>query len=221
MKKQQTKSRSRIIPIAIATVALLSLGAAGYLYTHHKSAPEEAPNWLEIKQVRSGDTLILKHGEKLMYRGIQAPAEGEPLFDEARRRNEAFVVDKQVRARFEQDAERDKKDRLLAYAFVDKQLVNAELVREGLAYARITTDTTRYNQEILAPSAAAQKAKRGVWSLPAPAAESEYWADPKYGLFHGAACAQRGKAKPERIQTVRTRLDAFAHGWAPCGECKP
>jgi micrococcal nuclease len=215
------RATRKIVIAVLAAGAVLVIAAAGYRYTSRPAAPEEAPDWLEIERVRSGDTVILKHGDKLVYRGIQAPAEGEPLFDEARLRNEALVMNQRVRGRFEDSAERDKKSRLLAYAFVEKKLINAELVREGLAHARITTDTVRFKKEIVAAAAEARKARRGLWAQPAPAAEPEYWADPKYALFHRNTCAEKSKAKPERVQTVASRAAALDRGWAPCRDCKP
>lgn len=202
--------------LLIAVVGIIS-----YMLASHKATPEEAPDWLDIEQVRTGNTLILKHDEKLLYRGVMAASEGQPFFDEARKRNEELLKNQKVRVRYERDSERDKKERLLGYVFVGRKLVNAELIREGLAYARITSDMTRYNKELLDASVEARKARRGIWSQAAPPAESEYWGDPKYGLFHRPSCAEKAKAKADRIQTVKSRTDAIDRGWAPCADCTP
>lgn len=212
-------TRNGILLAAAAAVVVLCVSV--YLFVSHEPAVEEAPDWLEIERVRTGNTVILKHGEKLVYRGAQAPTEGQSLFDEARKRNEALLKDQKVRVRYEHDSERDKKDRLLGYVFVNKKLINAELIREGLAYARITSDMTRFNKELLAAASEARNARRGIWAQPAPTIDSEYWADPKHGLFHRVSCAEKSKAKAERIQTTKSRDDSFARGWAPCEDCNP
>lgn len=221
LEKSNPLLSGRVWMLVAGGAALLALTLGGYFLARKPKPPEEVPAWLDIKHVRSGDTVVLGDGEKAIYRGIRAPIEGEPLFEEARKRNEELVGGKEVRARFERDDERDKKQRLQAYAFVDTKLINAELVREGLAYARLTADTARFNQEILAASTTARKSGRGLWALPAPSPETDYWADPKYALFHRASCAEKAKAKAERIQAIKTRGDAFDRGWAPCPDCKP
>lgn len=211
---------SRILLAGGATLAI-ALTAVGVWRMTRSVEPAETPHWVELQRARSGDALIVRPDDKLLLLGVRAPAEGEPLFDESRSRCEELLRGAKIRLRFERDAERDKKQRLTGYAFVDGRLINAELVREGLAWARITTEAQRYAKEILAAQADARRARRGVWALPTPSAETEYWADAKYGNFHRPACAERSKARAERIHTFTSRGACFDRGLSPCPECRP
>jgi micrococcal nuclease len=219
-----TLPRNRRILLAVTGGVLLLAVTAAYaafkFRKSHRSPEEEAPKWVDAKRIRSGDTVIANNDNKLIYAGVRAPVEGEPLFEEARARNATLVEGKKLRLRFDAD-ERDKQDRLVAYAWVDKEFVNDILVREGLAYARLTPATTRYAEELLAAQAEARSARRGLWNLTPPPAEHEYWADAKYGNFHRPNCEERQKAKSERIQTLKSRDNAFERGLAPCPKCKP
>ncbi len=215
--------RSKTTVVLVILGAILLVAGAVTIYARRKpaSAVGKTSGWVEVERVRSGDTVIVRHSGKLMYQGVDAPAQGDPLFEEARALNEARVNGKKVRVRYETGAEHDKKGRLLAYVFVDEQLVNAELVRAGLAYARIGETVQRFSSDLLGAQAEARQTRRGLWALPEPRGESEYWADPKYGLFHRPSCPEKAKVKPERVVPLDSRASAFDHGWAPCSKCRP
>ncbi|GAF73794.1 unnamed protein product [marine sediment metagenome] len=73
--------------------------------------------------VVDGDTCILDNGQRVRYLGINAPERGDALFEEATQANNNLVAGKKVRLE-PQDPSRDKKERLLAYVFVDEVFVN-------------------------------------------------------------------------------------------------
>ncbi len=217
-----TRSR-RALLFALAGAVLVGGAAAGALLLrgpHRGGADDEAPMWVEVKRIRSGDTMIVSPDNKLTLAGVRAPIEGEPHFDEAVKFITAGVEGKKLRLRFE-DQERDAKERLVAYAYEGKRLLNAEIVRAGLAYARITPQSQSHADELLAAQSAARKARRGLWADAPPAAEVGYWADTKYANFHRAACEERKKAKPERVVEFKSRSEALDRGMAPCADCRP
>lgn len=217
-----SKSRMRLILVSggALLIAAAALGVGIIFHKHQRTPEEEAPAWADAKRIRSGDTVAADNDNKLVYAGIRAPIEGEPLFEESRARNAELVEGRKLRLRFDA-GERDKKDRLVAYAWVDGTFVNRLLVSEGLAYARLSTTTQRFANDLLSAQAEARRARRGLWKLAAPAADTEYWADPKYGTFHRSACEERKKAKPERIAIIKSRSEALDHGLAPCPKCLP
>lgn len=184
-----------------------------------KPAPEPVTQ-VKIEHVRSGDRVKLDSGEKLAYAGIRTPVEGEPLFAESTRRNVELVEGKSVRLRYDEERA-DHKQRDLAYVFNGADFINERLVREGLAYVRLTNGSGRYAERLLAAMAEARKAKRGLWAQATPAAEREYPADPKYGNFHRASCAEAAKMNPQRRLVFASRDDALKKGFAPCVQCRP
>ncbi|TWT40456.1 SPBc2 prophage-derived endonuclease YokF precursor [Phycisphaerae bacterium RAS1] len=223
-KKRSAATRCSRAPllVGVAGVGLL-LGATLLLRpapAKPAPAPAEQRKWVEVERVLDGDTLKVDPGDKLVYAGIRAPVEGEPFFEQARRRNAELVEGKKLRLRFD-GAERDKKQRLCAYAFLDDRLVNAVLVSEGLAYVRRPQGEERYIDVLLKAQSDARRSRRGVWSVAPPPAEPEYAADPKYGNFHRPSCGEVAKMKPERLQRPASRDDALSRGFAPCPTCRP
>ena len=212
------------IRIALATIGVLTVAAvAGWILWSAARGDTEDPGGLargKVEHVRSGHKVVLDGGEDVLYAGVRAPFQDEPLFDEALKRNTELVGGKKVRLRFEETV-KDKKDRLLAYVFADGVHVNEQLVREGLAYAQVTTSQRRFEKELLTAQNDARKQKRGLWRLPTPPSETTYPADPKYGSFHRPSCEEVPNIKPERLVTFPQRNKAFDSGFAPCHKCKP
>ena len=60
-------------------------------------------------------------------------------------------------------SEVDKYGRLLRYVWVDDILVNAELVRQGLARAKAYPPDTKYHDYLEQVEAEAREAGRGMW----------------------------------------------------------
>lgn len=210
--------------LAMGGAALLFIVVAGgFAWTRsgHREPPDaRSRTWIEVERVRSGDKVISDPDDKVLWAGIRAPFKDEPFFEESKRRNEELVGGREVRLRFE-EVKRDKKGRLLAYAFVDGEFVNQTLVREGLAYARITTTTQRFAQELLAAQAQARRKKRGLWHERSDSRETSYPADPRYGNFHRPSCELAATIKSERLVVFKRTSDAFKRGFAPCGKCAP
>ena len=101
----------------------------------------------------------------MRYIGIDTP-EMYPAVEafgiEAWQANRELVEGKQVR--LEKDvSETDKYGRLLRYVWVDGTLVNAELVKQGLAHAKDYPPDTRYREHLEQLEAEAKGAGRGMW----------------------------------------------------------
>ncbi len=175
---------------------------------------------MKVDRAISGHSIKLESDERVNYAGIRTPYKHEPFHEEARKRNAELIDGRTVRVRYDV-RERDRKNRLLAYVSVDGQLVNETLVREGLAYVRLTPGTKRYSEKLLSAQADAQKRKRGIWRRTPKSPESKYPADPKYGNFHRPACEEVPKIKLDRLVFFGTRRRALDAGCAPCPKCKP
>ena len=124
------------------------------------------PNIARVVQVIDGDTIIIQGGYRVRYIGIDTP-EIHPNLEaygiEAWRANRQLVEGEAVR--LERDvSETDKYGRLLRYVFVDDTLVNVELVRQGLAYAKAYPPDTKYQGRLEQAETEARQAGRGIWA---------------------------------------------------------
>lgn len=204
--------------------ALLVLVLVVLLFTmlgdEEQKRTQRRAQFVEVKRTLSGHTVKLESDERLTYAGIRTPHKSEPLHEEARRRNADLVEGKKVRLRFD-EYDRDGKNRILAYVFTDAGFVNETLVREGLAYVRLTPRTRRFADLLLAAQADAQDHQRGLWGQPSRSPESRYPADPKYGNFHRPTCEEVPKIKPARVVSFPSRTGALDAGFAPCSKCLP
>jgi len=126
------------------------------------SPPESA----RVTRVIDGDTIVIEGGYRVRYIGIDTPEihpETEAFGMEAWQANRQLVEGKQVR--LERDiSEMDKYDRLLRYVYVDDIMVNAELVRQGLAQAKAYPPDTKYQDCLEALEAEAKSEGRGMWA---------------------------------------------------------
>lgn len=215
------QSNQRLLLIG-AAVAIAAIGY--FFFGRGPSGGSDGSNRIQhvfAKRVLSGHAVTLKDDLELVYMGIRAPYENEPLYEESRKRNEQLVVGKQLRLRFEAESV-DRKGRILAYAFLeDETCINVKLVSEGLAYARLTPDVKLYFNQILQAQVGARAAGRGIWRAISQDDESTYPADPKYAEFHRPSCEVALKIKPERLIAFSKKDEAFAKGFVPCNKCQP
>jgi micrococcal nuclease len=147
----------------------------GLLYLWQRSPEPSSPDTIsegfyEVQRVIDGDTLQLTNGARVRLIGADTPetvkpnTPVEPWGPEATQFTKDFVAGGTVR--LQMDRERvDKYDRFLAYVWVAEQMLNEELIRNGLARARtgyafsdaMKTRFRRAEKE-------ARDAGRGVWS---------------------------------------------------------
>ena len=121
---------------------------------------------VRVTEVIDGDTIIIEGGYHVRYIGIDTPEiypQVEAFGLEAWQANRELVEGKTVR--LERDvSETDKYGRLLRYVWVDGTMVNAELVRRGLAEAKAYPPDTKYRSYLEQVEAEARRAGRGMWA---------------------------------------------------------
>jgi len=124
------------------------------------------PATAKVTQVIDGDTIVVEGGYRVRYIGIDAPEihpELEAFGMEAWQANRRLVEGKEVR--LERDvSETDKYGRLLRYVWIDDILVEAELVRQGLARAKAYPPDTEYQDYLEELEQQARVAGRGIWA---------------------------------------------------------
>ncbi|MFO0788765.1 MAG: thermonuclease family protein [Pirellulales bacterium] len=139
--------------------------------------PQPAPDQLdegihEVLRDVDGDTILLTNGARVRLQGINCPesvkpdSPVEPWGPEASQFTKDFLQRAHHRVRLTFSLERkDRYDRFLAFVWDGDTLLNEELVRAGLAHARLDY---RYSgamkRRLAAAQQEAQKAKRGLWS---------------------------------------------------------
>ncbi len=116
-----------------------------------------------VSRVIDGDTVQLEDGRKVRYAGINAPEEGEPYHRESTQANNLLVGNKTVQLEFGR-SKTDKQGRLLAYLYLGRTLVQAELVKQGWALVMRTQALPRYWEPLLKQQAEAKAAGRGIWA---------------------------------------------------------
>lgn len=116
----------------------------------------------KVIQVIDGDTIIIEEGYHIRYIGIDTPERGEPYYHEAWEANRKLVEGKKVRLGKDL-TDKDKHGRLLRYVYVDTTFVNAELVRQGYAYAKAYLPNTKYQVYLEAVEREAKQKGKGIW----------------------------------------------------------
>jgi micrococcal nuclease len=122
----------------------------------------------KVVAVLDGDTIVIGGGEKVRYAGLNTPETHHPdklpeyCGQEAFEANRRLVAGKTVRLEFDEHR-RDKYGRLLAYVYVDRLFVNAELIRQGYAQVSTYKDNQSYHDEFARLQQNAIAARRGMW----------------------------------------------------------
>ena len=155
----------------VALVACLALAACGS--SSGTTDADSLPRTVTAPVVRAvdGDTIVARvagHDEYVRYIGVDTPETVKPdtpvqcFGPQASDFNHRAVEGRTVRLVF--DAERrDAYGRLLAYVFAGRDLVNADLVRKGLARPlEIAPNTSRASQFARLARQAAVRGK-GLW----------------------------------------------------------
>ncbi len=126
----------------------------------------------EVRRVIDGDTILLASGARVRLQGVNTPETVKPDHPieawgpEASQFTKDFVKKTGNRVRLTFSLERkDRYDRFLAFVWSGDVMLNEELVRAGLAYARrdyrySNTMKRRFTQA----QDEAKRAGRGIWS---------------------------------------------------------
>jgi len=131
------------------------------------------PNAPVVTRVIDGDTIEVNIDStiyRVRYIGIDTPEldDKRPEFcalaQEATRVNRQLVEGEKIR--LEKDvSETDKYERLLRYVYVGDTFVNAELVRQGLAWAKTYEPDIKYQDILEKAEAEARQNRMGIWAV--------------------------------------------------------
>jgi endonuclease YncB( thermonuclease family) len=137
-------------------------------------------DFLGVKEVIDGDTIVLTNGEKVRYIGIDTPelnkpgsADDECLAWAARLKNMELLNSGSLELVSDSGADKDTYGRLLRYVYVNGVFVNVELARLGLAreffcqldWKNCPVMNDQDRKELIVNSVKeAEKSKRGLYS---------------------------------------------------------
>jgi micrococcal nuclease len=162
----------------LGSVVLLLVGAALVLRPWEGEASEDGPATAVafVTRVVDGDTVEARIGgalEDVRYIGVDTPETVKPdtpvqcFGPRASAFNHHLVEGRRVRFVFGVER-RDVYGRLLAYAYLGRRLVNAELVRRGLARTLAIAPNTRFASRFAGLQREAARAGRGLWGACPP-----------------------------------------------------
>jgi len=180
-----------------------------------------APQEIKVKEVEDGDTIVLSNGDRVRYIGIDTPETKCWLSWEATKANEEMVKGKEITLRYGIDS-LDDSGRVLAYVWVDSLLINAELIKKGLAWVYTVSPNLDHREHFISLQKQAREKKLGVWSIPV-SLETLYVATEKSRefIFHRPDCEAAKKIKSENLIRFETRDEALDSGYRPCKKCWP
>lgn len=123
-------------------------------------------DWAQVTAVVDGDTIDVVIGatiDRVRYIGMNTAERGQPCYSEATAANSSLVQGQTVC--LDRDvSETDRYGRLLRYVYVGETMVNAELVRQGLASAATYPPDVRYADWFVQLEQEARAAGRGCWA---------------------------------------------------------
>lgn len=178
-----------------------------------------------VRKIIDGDTVQLESGEIVKYIGVTTPdmnkKEGPEFYArQAVNLNKKLVFMKKVRLEFD-TKKKDAAGNMLAYVFVKKTFVNAELIRNGCARAEVEPPNLKYKDALLDAQKKAMAEDKGIWAEKKKDTERYYVGNKRSFQFHRPPCKTVEKI-PEKGRIVfHSRSDAIKIGYVPCKTCKP
>ena len=116
-----------------------------------------------VAEALDGDTVLLKNGQQVRYLGVNTPERHQSFHQKALELNRVLTVGKTVRLEFDRERE-DRYGRLLAYVYVGQEMVNARLLREGLAHVYMIPPNLMRAHEFLRLQEEAKAKGLGLWA---------------------------------------------------------
>jgi micrococcal nuclease len=207
--------------------SLVILAGGALFFAACGDAGSRPPREARVVRVIDGDTLVLAGGIKVRLLGIDAPEmeeNGQPaefLAHKAKAALADLTLNKKIGLEYDR-LRYDHYGRLLAYLFLpDHAMVNAELVRRGLAWVYFIAPNLRYQKDLLAAQQEAIAAGRGVWLQLLKQDEPYYLGNRNSFRLHRPKCPLAARmAKANRVRFTSLK-EAYLQGYSPCRSCKP
>jgi micrococcal nuclease len=167
--------RRIIYAVSLIVFAAVSLALSFFKNTNSESRIyTDTSSSYAVDRVIDGDTIQLSNGRMVRYIGIDTPETREkigskwiykpsPYAEEASAFNKKLVEGRVVKLEFDVQ-KTDKYNRLLSYIYVDNKMVNAEILKEGLAMIYTYPPNVKYSKTLLEAQREARDNKKGIWT---------------------------------------------------------
>ena len=205
-------SLKKIIFLLVMSFLCLSAGAVEYR---------------RVQYVYDGDTIQIQGREKVRYLGIDSPEmnyegeKSEPMANEAKKFNAKWVGGSLIRLEYDEE-KKDRHGRILAYVFLkDGSMVNALMVRQGLAHVLFGKKPLRYQGLLLESQRKAMMDRIGIWKWLIEGKEKIYLGNRRSHRFHRPECPFGKHIASCNVILFKTLFDAYWEGYAPCAQCRP
>ncbi len=147
--------------ITLAVIFITGKIITGNTYNKFKS---------KVIEVIDGDTVKIEDGSLIRLLGIDAPETNHPSLPEQKFGKEAKeylksrILNKICLFEYDRNNKFDIYNRILAFVYLDGELINAEMIKKGYAYVYLKSKNKKTN-EFLMLEEIARKQKKGVWLL--------------------------------------------------------
>jgi micrococcal nuclease len=183
-----------------------------------------AEEWVKVKWVADGDTIVLVNGDLIRYIGIDAPEIdhktniAEPYGFDSRKFNKNLVLNRKLRLEFDHQ-QQDRFGRQLAYVFLENGIfVNQALLENGYAFYQYHKANQKYHDLLIKKQQEAMVAKRGIWKN-WNEKEDQYIGNLNSKRFHIPSCPFGQKTTLKNRILFDKAWNAFWHGYSPCRQC--
>ena len=192
-----------------------------------------------VISVADGDTITIldsnKEKHKIRLYGIDCPEGDQPFADAAKKHTTSLVAQKMITVEVFDD---DRYGRTVGVVTADRVNVNLQLIHAGYAWVYRNYCKEKFCRTWLKIENQARQVSAGLWAdeKPVPPWEwrnaarnnitsksavstGSYHGNVKSHVFHRPSC--RDYNCKNCIEIFRSRADAVADGYRPCGRCKP
>jgi endonuclease YncB( thermonuclease family) len=180
-----------------------------------------------VVRVIDGDTVALAGDARVRLLGIDAPEmerDGQPadfLAHKAKAVLTELTLNRQVGLKYDR-LRYDHYGRLLAYLFLPGDtLVNAELVRLGVARVYLIAPNMLHREVLLAAQKEAIEARRGIWQKLLEQDEPSYLGNRTTLRLHRPQCPLAARMAAANRVRFTSLKEAYLQGFSPCKSCKP
>lgn len=182
---------------------------------------------LRVVFVYDGDTILLQNGIKVRYTGINTPeidhedGNDELFAREAKDLNTKLVNMKAVTLEYGRQT-KDRYKRTLAYVFIENgEMVNALMVKSGLAYVSLHKPNVRYRGYLLHVQREAMRKRFGIWKNLPKEEKTGYRGNKNSFRFHKKDCPSGRQISVNHQIRFPSMYNAFWEGYSPCRRCLP
>ncbi len=161
----------------------------------------------------SFDVVISGEEDEVRLISADAPEWRKPFREEARRFTREFIGNKHICLERDPNlSNRDRRDRLLRYVWVDGLMLNSELISLGYAQVRVQAGPPTYETEFLALQRLAQEADLGLWALDDGC---PYIGNKSTKVLHYFTCESVGAMSQSNKKCFQSREQALFEGYHP------